>query len=400
MTASAPAVRPLTITSAGVVSAAGLGLTALAEALTTGKLPDAPAPDPGPGDYPDIPLRPVPDPDFAGLLGRKGLRHLDRTTKLGLVACGEALHSYATDGTGDADTGVVMATSTGSVRSSAEFCRDTLVQERPYLVNAGHFPNTVMNCCAGQVAIRNQLRGVNATVAGGQLSSLFAFRYAHNALGRGRARRLLVGGVEELSPQTAWAWQHGGRLQPGTRIGEGAAVFAVSAPDEEWGSPADGSAVNRAPATEGTSAEVSHGSVVDTVRPLRADLLACEVAYHGAPAHRGRQVQGLTDVITRALHRSAVTAEDVSVVAPGAAHYTGLRHIEQRALAAALGSVPERQVRVGDVLGELFSAHGAFQLAALLALWQVEPAAERRTGLVTSLGPDGNLGCLVVRERA
>jgi 3-oxoacyl-[acyl-carrier-protein] synthase II len=399
MTTSASAVRPLVITSAGVVSAAGLGLPALAEALTTGNLPDAPAPDPSPGDYPDILLRPVQDPDFAGLLGRKGLRHLDRTTKLGLVACGEALHANTADVTGDADTGVVMATSTGSVRSSAEFCRDTLVQERPYLVNAGHFPNTVMNCCAGQVAIRNHLRGVNATVAGGRLSSLFAFRYARNALGRGRVRRLLLGGVEELSPQTAWAWKHGGRLQPGTRIGEGAAVFTVAAQHEEWAAPADGPTASRAPATDAIPTAVSRGSADGTGPSVCADLLACEVAYYGAPAHRGRQVRGLTDVISRALHRSAVTPGEVSVVAPGAAHHIGLRHIEQRALAAALGAVPKRQVRVGDVLGELFSAHGAFQLAALLALWQAEPAAERRTGLVTSLGADGNLGCLVVRER-
>ncbi|MER5463029.1 beta-ketoacyl synthase N-terminal-like domain-containing protein [Streptomyces sp. NPDC002668] len=363
--------KPLTITSTGVLSAAGLGLPALAEALNTGILPDTPPPPPDPGDYPEIPLSPVPDPDFALHLGRKGLRNLDRTTKLGLVACRQALHAH--DAPAESGTGVVIGTSTGSVRSSAEFCRDTLVHERPYLVNAAAFPNTVMNCCAGQIAIRNSLRGVNATVAGGQLSSLFAFRYARNALVQGQAAKLLVGAVEELSPQTAWGWQHAGRLLPETRVGEGAAVFVVSA---------DAAAPDQGPAT------------------AQADLLACEVAYYGAPAQRGRWVQGLTDVIVRALSRSRVRAQEVSAVAPGVSRHTGLRHVELRALAAVLGSLPERQIRVADVLGELFSASGALQLAALLAVWQAEPSTSRRTGLVTSMGPDGNMGCLVVRERA
>jgi len=369
--------RPLSITGVGVASPAGLGLPALASALRGDPVAAAsPPPAPEPGDYPPDPVRPVPDLDFTEHLGRKGVRHLDRTTKLGLLACRQALAQSSAPAAGPA-TGVVIGTSTGSIRSSAEFCLDTLIHDRPYLVNASTFPNTVMNCCAGQIAIWNSLRGVNATLAGGQLSSLFALRYARNALSQGQASRLLVGGVEELSPQSAWAWHHLGALKPGAAVGEGCAVFAVcygTAPPDEADPGAAGA-------------------------PL-AQLLSCEVAYHGGPAYRGRRAEGLAEVVGRALRRSGVEPQQVDLVSLGATNHTGLQRIEERGLRLALGRQPTRRLQVKDVLGECFSASGAMQLAALLAVWQDTAAASGQVGLVTSVGPDGNVGCLVVRGPA
>ncbi|MET8628217.1 beta-ketoacyl synthase N-terminal-like domain-containing protein [Kitasatospora sp. NPDC004669] len=376
-------VEPLAITGAGVVSAAGLGLAALGDAIAGKPLADSPPADPQPGDYPAGPMMPVPPVDFTEHLGRKGLRHLDRTTKLGLLACKLAL-----DGTGeqtsDPATGVVMGTSTGSIRSTAEFCRDTLVHDRPYLVDAGSFPNTVMNCCAGQIAIRYGLHGVNATLAGGQLSSLLALRYARNALVGRQSPRLLVGGVEELGPQSAWAWHLAGDLAPEAGLGEGCAVFAVSGPQE---TDPDGGAA--APAGDGRP-----------TAPALAWLLACEVAYLGGEVHRGRQAEGLAGVIERAMGRSGVHPEEVDLVSMGAGGRRGLRRIEERAVTAALGRVPERLLRAGEAIGECYSAAGSLQLAALLGDWQARPESAGRVGLVTAVGSDGNAGCVVVRAPA
>ncbi|MEU0657790.1 beta-ketoacyl synthase N-terminal-like domain-containing protein [Streptomyces lavendulocolor] len=372
-----PAVRPLVVTGHGVVSAAGYGLAPLGDLLAGG----------GPGhtgpegadaaDYPPIAVRSVPGFRLADHLGRKGTRNLDRLTGLGLVACKEALLGLADAGAAVSEeesgrTGVVMATNTGSVQSLSDLARDTLVQDAPYMVNPGRFPNTVMNCLAGQMAIRYGLRGLNATVAGGRLSGLFAFRHARIALDQGRAERLLVGGTEELSAPAAWAWHRTGALSERGAVGEGSALFMVE--DAE-----------RAAARGHT--------------PL-AELLACEVGFYGAGAGRHSLASGLAACVERALVRSGVTAAHIGTVALGATHHVGLERIEERAVRAVLGAVPGA-VRIADALGETYSAAGAFQVAAVLAGWRRDPAAAGtvpRVALVTSVGQDGNAGALVLRD--
>jgi 3-oxoacyl-[acyl-carrier-protein] synthase II len=369
---TAVGVKPLTVTGCGVVSPLGLGMARLGEALRTRQASYAvPTVDPM-GEYPPDVLWAVPDVGLAEHLGRKGLRNVDRLTSFGLVACKLALDEAgpAASPEEQASMGVVMATSTGSMQSCAEVARDTVLQERPYLVHPGRFPNVVMNSCAGQIAIFNSLKGVNATVAGGQISSLAAVRYARSAIRAGRATRLLVGGVEELCPPLAWGWHLSDALIDQAPIGEGCAVFVVE--DDE-------------------SAQAAG-------RTALADFLACEVGYYGGATQRRGLGDGLAACITRALERSGVGPDEVDVVSLGSANHVGLAGVERRAVQRVLGRAPA-QIRIVDVLGECYSASGVMQIAALLAQWRQDPAEVTRTALVTSAGNDGNVGCLVVRER-
>jgi 3-oxoacyl-[acyl-carrier-protein] synthase II len=374
---SAP-VEPLKITGCGVVSPAGYGLDRLGRALRDGQDVCAdPAEIPGEEEMPG-PIRAVPELRAADHLGRKGTRHLDRTNTLGLVASKMALEAMPATGPDEpADVGVVMGTSTGSVRSSTEFARDTLVEERPYLVNPALFPNTVMNSCAGQIAIWNSLQGVNATFSGGQLSTLQAVRFARNALGQRQADRLLTGGVEELSPQTAWAWRRSGVLPPGSAVGEGCAVFVLERAD---------SATGDAAAADGAAADGD----------AAVEVLACEMAYCPAPDRRPRLLDGLTRTVERALERSEVEPDEVTTVSlSAAAERSGENRIEERAVHRVLGGSP-RTIRVKDTVGECYSASGALQLAAAIADWRA-PESRPGVALITSLGRDGNVGCLVIR---
>ncbi|ROQ68170.1 3-oxoacyl-[acyl-carrier-protein] synthase II [Streptomyces sp. 840.1] len=378
MTTAAP-VQPLPVVGAGVVSSAGYGLASLAGALNRGYAPaEAGEPDPAGRDtaYPPRPVRSVPGFRAADHLGRKGTKNLDRLAGLSLVACKQALEEAgpAPAGTEPARTGVVLATNTGSIAGYSDLLYETLTLEKPYLINPGKFAGSVMNCSAGQMAIRHGLKGLNATVAGGRSASLYAFRHARLAMAAGRAEKLLVGGAEELSAPTAWAWHHAGTLREEAPVGEGSAVFVVR--------------------SEETPGE-----------PVLAELLACEVGFHGwagvsrrAGIHRGL-TNGLADAVTRALERSRVSADEVAAVSLGAAGHIGLDRVEERAVRLALGRLPE-PVRVTEVLGETYSAGGAMQLAALLARWKSSPGGNGpRIGLITSVGHDGNAGALVVRER-
>ncbi|MFE6978958.1 beta-ketoacyl synthase N-terminal-like domain-containing protein [Streptomyces sp. NPDC057682] len=370
MTTAAP-VQPLPVVGAGVVSSAGYGLAPLA-APGGAPAPGAAGPD---TDYPPRPVRPVDGFRVADHLGRKGTKILDRLAGLGLVACKQALEAAGpASGTDPARSGVVLATNTGSIAGYSDLLYDTLTQEKPYLINPGKFAGSVMNCSAGQMAIRHGLKGLNATVAGGRSASLYAFRHARLAMTAGRAEQLLVGGAEELSAPAAWAWHHAGTLRESAPVGEGSAVFVVrdrERPDE----------------------------------PVLAELLACEVGFHGWTGVRGRPgprrglSAGLVLAVERALERSGVTAEEVTDVSLGAGDHIGLDRLEERAVRRVLGRLPD-PVRVTEVLGETYSAGGALQLAALLARWQSVPGGgSPRLGLITSVGHDGNAGALVVRER-
>jgi 3-oxoacyl-[acyl-carrier-protein] synthase II len=375
------AVGPLVITGCGVVSPAGTGLDALADATSGARrMRSHQAGHAVHGEFPPVSLAATPDLQVTEQLGRKGVRSLDRTTQLALMACSHALTGLSTVLTDHdrARTGVVMGTSTGSIRSSSEFTRETLVREKPYLVRANLFPNSVMNCCASQIAIWNSVRGVNATIAGGRLSSLAAVRYARNAITQGHIDRALVGGVEELCPQSAWAWYLSGALALGMAVGEGCAVFVVE-------TPAAAAAAGRTP---------------------MAEILGCETATPGAVVSRRGLIAGLAACTERALRRSGVRPADVGTVSLSAAGPAGMARTEEDGVRAALGGLPGRQLRPAKLLGETFSASGALQMATLLAVWRNAGGTGEGHGsgtgevaLVTSVGQDGNVGCLVMRKR-
>ncbi|MFF2526411.1 beta-ketoacyl synthase N-terminal-like domain-containing protein [Streptomyces liangshanensis] len=367
-----PRVRPLAITALGVISPAGVGLEALADALAGATAPCAdPAQLPlGPSEPDGLPdnIRVVPDFRLADHVGRRKTRHLDRTTGLGLAACALLRAAAGPPPGGDAEpawdsTGVVLGSTSGSVRSSSEFARDTHVHDRPYLVDAAAFPNTVMNSCTGQIAIWNGLHGINATLSGGTTATLAAFRYARNALDRGHADRLLVGGVEELCPQTAWGWAASGALAQGFPVGEGCALFAVQ---------------DAARAREDGA-------------PVLAELLASETAFSPEGVRPGVSAV-LADCVTRALERAGADPADVGAVSLGATGLVGFEEAERRAVRRALGGRTVTEIRVKEVTGEAYSADGAFQLAAVLAR-----TAPGQLSLVTGIGQDGHVACLVVR---
>lgn len=135
-------------------------------------------------------------------LGTKGLRSLDRSTKLIASATSLALDDAAlvVSEENTQDIGFVAANTLGSVNSICEFDKDTLV-DGPQYVNPALFPNTVINSPASQVSIRFNIKGFNTTISTGFSASLDAVKYAVDFLRLGRAKVVLAAGVEELCIQ-------------------------------------------------------------------------------------------------------------------------------------------------------------------------------------------------------
>ncbi|WP_158883274.1 beta-ketoacyl synthase N-terminal-like domain-containing protein [Amycolatopsis anabasis] len=350
---AAPALSPVAdIVGCGVFSAAGTGLEAI-----TGLAPARPAPRDEPG-WPPLAVAPVPGFDPAAVLGNRGLSRLSRTDQLAMAACVTALDA-AGAGPDAERTGIALGMSVGSAATVLEFLRDTFERDRPYLVNPAQFPGTMMNSAAGKTAIRTGLTGVNATVSGGPVSGLHALRYACAALRDGHARRMLAGAVEELAAEPAWAWHRGGGLAEGTPLAEGGAVFALDLP---------GGSGDR----------------------LLGRILACETGFTGdgpiAVAAR------LAETVHSALDRAGVAAGEVGLLVPGAGGRRGWAAVEERALRAVFPERAARRLGVGAVLGETHGASAALQLATALANWA--PGGE--VAVLTSVGSDGSVGCLVV----
>ncbi|PWI06376.1 hypothetical protein DIZ27_34040 [Streptomyces sp. NWU339] len=361
----------LAITGWGVVSSLAIGADEFTAALREGRSGLRDVTGMFDEELPEDQAFAMPDFKIRDHLGRKGTSFFDRSTALGLLGCTLALDDTdltVTDDNRDR-VGIVLGTTAGSIKATSDYSRETLENDRPYLVNPVLFPNTVMNCAAGQSAIWHKLKGVNATVAGGQLAGLSTLRYARNQIRRGYADALLVGSVEEFSPHTAWFDHRLHSAEEGrARLGEGSAVFVV----------------------EDAATVRAQGRHPD------AEVLAVEVGTYGAPGREPDAGAGLADCIRRALARAGVEPSQVRAVATGESGIARLDDIERRGTDAALGTEVWR-VRAKQWVGECHSASGSLQIAAVLAGHRGHPELDGAVSVVTSVSPDGGVSAAVLR---
>lgn len=132
-------------------------------------------------------------------LGSKGLRNLDRATKLVLSATKLALEDSGyilTDQNRD-DTGVVTATTLSVINNISEFTKEAQ-DAGPQFVNPAAFPGTTINSPSSQISIRFGIKAFNSTVSTGYTASLDALKYAADFISLNRAKAVLVAGVEAL----------------------------------------------------------------------------------------------------------------------------------------------------------------------------------------------------------
>src|SRR5262249_20480338 len=133
--------------------------------------------------------------------------------------------------------GVVVASSLSNVGDCADFYESLLsAGER---TNPLRFPNLFINVPGGDPASRLGIRGLNTTVTNGATSAFDALQHGLTVLRRGRARVLLVGAVEALSPLLVESfWRMGvlgdtmaprpfDRRRRGVILGEGCGVLVL-----------------------------------------------------------------------------------------------------------------------------------------------------------------------------
>jgi 3-oxoacyl-[acyl-carrier-protein] synthase II len=352
----------LTLFDWSVVSPLGMGTEPFSEGIRTGSTAVRSLKrEEWPGPFTEAGI--VPSFSIAGALGKKGTRSMDRATGLAVATVGRLLATERALAEVPAErVGLVLGTSAGSVESIMEFTRDSLTREKPYHVDPARFPNTVMNCAAGQCAIWYGLKGPNTTLAGGHVTGLMALKYAARLVRCGHAATMLCGAVEEFSFQRSWLEWRAGEGRSAPPPGEGCAVFLAG----------------------------PTGVPGTLRRRTLAAVLAVELAAFGRGTSAGA---ALGACIRRALERAGLQGGDVWAVAPSGCG--ALAAEEESALASVLGGDPIRVPSV-EVLGDTAAASAMFQLAALVAVGGSDRQAGR-VGLVTSCDRDGLVGCALVR---
>jgi 3-oxoacyl-(acyl-carrier-protein) synthase len=378
-------VKALALTGAGVVCPLGVGRAAFVRAIASEPPPLEP-----PSIVPGGRHLEIAGFDAAKYLGDKGLRSLDRLTKLLIVATRLALHDSGLkrDGLwtgGRAErVGIVVSNAYGSLEAITELDRVATLEDARY-INPSRFPLTVSNSAAGYASIWEDLRAVNVSVSDGNCGALDAVACANVFLEQQRADALIVGGVEAMSEALALAFDRLGALTDGARLGEGAALVTLETPE---------------------SARTRGAEVLSTIDGYGTSFLAPEhdaSLVHASPRPMER-------AIAAALTDASAEAREIDLVVSGV---SGLRSFDEAELVAI-----ERVLGVGPcviapklVLGETLGAGGALGVLTALGLSaSPSPAgvaspmvlrgglrAQPRTALVTSMGYYGNASALVMR---
>ncbi len=212
--------KRIVITGVGVLASNGEGKDAYWQALKEGKVGYKPVTLFDASEFNTNIGGEISEFDAKVYMGPKGLRLLDRSTKL-LVSSAKLAIDHAklviTEENTD-DAGVSVGTTLGSIKSIAEFDEVTL-KEGPRAVNPGLFPNTVINSPASQVSIWHKIKGFNTTISTGFTASMDALEYAYNFLQWDRASVILAGGVEEMCYHTFFGFHEIGFMS-GSKKGQ------------------------------------------------------------------------------------------------------------------------------------------------------------------------------------
>ncbi len=344
------------MTGAGVVSPLGIGVEALTAAPasdsdTLGAINGVEAQNPA-GDAGDAFVIADFDPHLL-LPGVKGLKSMSRTAQLACAAAelalGEARLSAA-EGRGDS-IGFVGGTVYGNVGSVGRFVHE-VETEGPRFVDAMLFPNTVLNSAAGFASIAFSLTALNSTVNAGPATGLAALGYAARLLRRGRARAIVAGAYEELSPWLHLGFQAEGRLATGA---SGAAGRPLPFGRDRRGTVlGEGAALLVLETREGAE---ERGATAETA------LAGLAEGY----AAGGNLERCMSSIIRRALDSAETEAADVGAVFVAASGDREFDLIEASALRDALGRDAFTRVTLVPLkalVGETSGAHGALAAAA------------------------------------
>ncbi len=340
--------KKIVITGLGILSSCGIGRAAFYDNIFSGRCGIGPV---SLFDVSQLKVRSaaqIKDFNPQQFLGPKGLRNLDRSTKLIMSAARLCLDDggLAIGQENSRSVGISVGTTLGSLASIMEFDTEG-IREGPNFVNPALFPNTVINSPASQVSIKFNIKGFNATISNGFTASLDAIDYGRDMLCFGKARYVLAGGVEELCLQTFMGFYKSGCLAPvpggeGLVLGEGAGLVLME---------------------EMETALERKARIFARVSGFGAAFDSCGINRYNPSC------AGLAAAMRSAIEDAGLGLSDIDLICSGANFNPDGDAMEARAIKEVFGGDFDKPAIscVKSMTGECFSASGIIQLAAALA---------------------------------
>ncbi len=401
------------ITGVGILTGNGKGKQEFYQSLKDGKVGYAPVTLFDASQFAVNIAGEVKNFDAKEYMGPKGLRLLDRSTRLLVSASKLAIADSGfeiTDANTD-DVGVSVGTTLGSLKSIAEFDEVTL-KEGPRYVNPALFPNTVINSPASQVSIWNNIQGFNTTISTGFTSSLDAMSYAYDFIQMDKAKVIYTGSVEEMCFHTFYGF-YTLKFLSGSKEGQ---TF-VSCPFDK----------RRNGIVFGEGACLVALEDLEHALARKANILG-EVlgfGYYFDPFRINKynpRGPGIRAAMQSALEDAQVEAGDIDYICANANSTPAADKIETEAIKDVFGKrayeIPVSSIK--SMTGECFSASGAFAVAACLGALQEDfipptvnytekdpdcdldyvPNIARKARLnkilINTFGPNGSNCCMVL----
>jgi 3-oxoacyl-[acyl-carrier-protein] synthase II len=301
----------------------------------------------------------VVDFDAAALIGRKGLKYIDRLSQFAIAASRLAIEDAGLSlNELDANNrGIVLGTAFGGLSSQQDFNRERVL-EGPRWVSPMKFPNTPINALSYQIPIRYQMRLVNVTLSSGMTSSLDAIRYAVLMLRRIPEAILLCGGVEELSFHAYYSCYFMNELA-GISGEEASCPFDQRRNGYILG---EGGALMVLETLEGLNQRRGKGL---------AEIRGYGSAFAPWQGDLATKIDAVATAMRTAIQTAQIQPDQIDYVAASANSGRQADLIEAKAIAQVFGArtsgIPISAIK--SMTGEAFGASGALQIAAaVLAL--------------------------------
>jgi len=346
-------------------------------------------------------------PDFEpkDILGKKGLRTLDKATKILMSAIETGFKDYLETLSDEEKPGLMVGTAFGSIESIGNFITDS-IRYGVSSVNPGLFGNTVINSPAGNANIRYNLKNLSGTMSTGFTSGLEGLIYSCDHILQGYLSSILYAGLDEASSYQFAAAINDKCLSPDEKIrpfaqipmgyilGEGCGMMLIESRKQ---------------------AEKSGNQVI-------AEISGYASGFDSNGGHFGYNSEGdvMEYVVREALHKAKITPEDIAFVSASANGTSG-DIAEAKVIARVFGA----QTPVAcykQKFGEAWGASGALCVAATIADLQkkkVSPiftdgyskvdginlvrkqelSIEKDYALVLSFAPDGNCAAVVIKKQ-
>ncbi len=396
--------KKLVITDIGAVSSLGCGFDQIREGIDKPPRLQAYKASEYHELSAEIPYFAVYNYDPVAVLGKKGLRTKDWSTKMLMGAMELGCKESFSRAEPQDRPGICIGTAFGSVESIGDFLSDSIVNG-VNSVNPQAFANTVINAPTGNCNIRYDVKSLSTTVATGFNASADAIIYACDYIRRGYIDSIVSGGIEEVSYYALLGLQRSGLLSShgqmlpfgesadGMIMGEGAAAFLIETEE---------AAKNRD--AEIHAEIIGYASLYDPDSPI------------GGFASSGESAR---ESILRACANADIAPEEISFVAASANGVQTGDGMEASVIASIFGrSTPITAYKAKT--GECYGASTAIVMACALSDMKnrnlsgagrnyacaadIDLVLETRTGVesnivaITSFACDGNCATIILRN--